>query len=78
MMQDTAKPTTTTTQANPNEFRAVEGGTEQKDGPTLLVTAYALIWAIMMTWVFFVWRKQAKLHERLDGLEREIAKAAKK
>ncbi len=58
------------------EFKAVEGGGETRSGTTLVVEAYALIWMILMTWLFLVWRKQAKLHARLDDLERAIDKAA--
>jgi hypothetical protein len=29
-----------------------------------------------MVWLVLLWRKQARLNERLDGLERAIAKAS--
>lgn len=57
------------------EFTAVEGG-EHFSGSTLLVEAYAAIWLVMMAWIFLLWRKQASLNERLEGLERTIDRAA--
>ncbi len=58
------------------DFRAVEGGvTEQYSGATLLVEAYAAIWLILMAWIFLMWRKQATLAARLDGLEAAIDRA---
>ena len=57
-------------------FQAVQGnGTEQYSGGVLLVTAYAVLWVIVLSWVVLVWRKQNVLDARLDGLEREIDKA---
>jgi hypothetical protein len=57
-------------------FQPVEGGNEQHSGSVLMVEAYALIWAILMVWLVTMWRKQARLNERLDGLEGAIAKAS--
>ena len=58
------------------EFTAVEGGNQQYSGSTLLVEAYAAIWLILMVWLFMLWRKQASLTARLDGLEAAIDRAA--
>ena len=64
---------------NPNDrstaFEAVEGG-EQHSGAVLLVEAYAAIWVFLLGFVFLQWVKQAKLHARLDDLERVIDRAA--
>jgi len=61
------------------DFEAVTGETgEHYSGYTLMVTAYGLIWAIMMAWIFLLWRKQASLNTRLDGLESAIGRAEKK
>lgn len=60
------------------EFKAVDGTGEQYDGNTLLVEAYAAIWLIMMVWFAFIWRKQANLSARVDGLEAAIARAERK
>ena len=59
-------------------FQAVKGEPEHYNGATLLVTAYAALWVILILWVAFVWRKQAALTARLDDLERVIDDAARK
>jgi CcmD family protein len=56
-------------------FQPVTGEAEHYSGETLLVSAYALIWVILLSWVALVWRKQSALDARIDDLEREIAKA---
>lgn len=57
------------------EFTAVEGG-EHYNGSTLMVVAYAAIWVLLMGWIYMLWRKQAVLADRLDGLEKSIDRAA--
>jgi hypothetical protein len=57
-------------------FQPTEGGTEQRSGATLLVEAYSLIWTLLMFWLVLLWRKQAALNKRLDGLEGAILKAS--
>jgi hypothetical protein len=59
-------------------FQAVKGEPEHYSGETLLVSAYAVLWVIILIWVALVWRKQAALTVRLDDLERVIDDAAKK
>jgi uncharacterized protein HemX len=56
-------------------FQPVTGEAEHYSGEGLLVSAYALIWVILLAWVGLVWRKQSALDTRLDDLEREIEKA---
>ena len=58
-------------------FQPVEGGTEHRSGETLLVSAYAGLWMVLLGWVMFQWTKQTALGRRLDELERLVAKAAK-
>ncbi len=57
-------------------FQAVQGEHEHYSGEVLLVSAYAALWAIVLLWVAFVWRKQSALSARLDDLERVIDQAA--
>jgi CcmD family protein len=57
------------------EFTAVETG-DHYNGSTLMVAAYAAIWVLLMAWIYLLWRKQAELAARLDGLERSIDRAA--
>jgi uncharacterized protein HemX len=56
-------------------FQPVTGEAEHYSGETLLVSAYAILWVILLSWVGLVWRKQSALDARLDDLEREIQKA---
>ena len=70
-----------TTQDTPNDratsFQAVEGNAaEHYSGSTLLVSAYAVVWVVLLAWVAIVWRKQSTLATRLDDLERVLDKAA--
>ena len=59
-------------------FQAVEGGPEQHSGANLLVAAYSVLWVILMTWLFTMWRKQASLHAKIDDLEKTLDRAAAK
>ena len=71
------QPTESPADSRATDFRPVEGGAaEQYSGATLLVEAYAAIWLILMAFILVVWRKQAALASRLDGLEAAIANAA--
>jgi hypothetical protein len=56
-------------------FQPVEGGTEHRSGETLLVAAYAGLWALLLFWVVVQWTKQTALSRRLDDLEGAIARA---
>src|SRR5262245_1168377 len=61
------------------EFNAVTGQTgEHYSGYTLMVEAYAAIWLIMMVWLVFLWRKQADLTSRVDGLEGALVRAERR
>ena len=57
-------------------FQAVQGEREHYSGEVLLVSAYAVVWVVLLAWVAIVWRKQGGLDARLHDLEREIDKAA--
>jgi CcmD family protein len=57
-------------------FQAVQGEPEHYSGETLLMSAYAVLWTILLLWVAFVWRKQSALDARLGDLEHEIGKAS--
>ena len=70
-----AAPVAPTPADRATEFTAVESG-EHYNGSTLMVVAYAAIWALLMGWIYMLWRKQALLGERLDGLEKSIDRAA--
>jgi CcmD family protein len=59
------------------EFRAVEGGTETMSGEVLLVEAYAACWLIVFLFIFFSWRKQARIDARVSELERAVSQGRK-
>jgi hypothetical protein len=57
-------------------FQALQGQSEHYSGEVLLVSAYAVLWALLLAWVALVWRKQSTLDAKLTELERQIDKAA--
>jgi hypothetical protein len=58
------------------DFHAAQGEPQQYSGETLLVSAYGMLWVVIMVWLAIGWRKQSRLTQRLDDLERAIDKAA--
>jgi CcmD family protein len=56
-------------------FRAVQGGSEMQSGEALLVEAYAAVWIILFAMIFFSWRRQRALDERVRTLEGALARA---
>ena len=75
-MLQTATTESTAPDDRATSFQPTEGGAEQRSGATLLVEAYAVIWTLLMFWLVLLWRKQAALNLRLDGLEGAIIKAS--
>jgi len=60
--------------ATPPSAPAAGGGRgESSSGELLMIEGYVFLWLALMAWLLFLWRKQARLHERLDGLEKAIA-----
>jgi hypothetical protein len=58
-------------------FQPLQGPqAEHYSGEVLLVSAYAILWVILISWIALVWRKESVLGARLADLEREIDKAA--
>jgi hypothetical protein len=58
-------------------FQAVSPGEAQHySGEGLLVSAYVILWTILLVWVALLWRKQSLLNTRLSDLERVIEKTA--
>jgi hypothetical protein len=57
-------------------FQPVQGGQEHYKGETLLVSAYAVLWVLLLAWVAFIWRKQGEMNARLFDLERVLDEAA--
>jgi hypothetical protein len=70
-----ASPTPGTVESRSQEFRPVTGGTtETSSAEALLVTAYVLMWAILMGFLFATFRRQAAVDKRLGELERALPK----
>jgi len=83
MIQDTSSGAATQNpQRTPDDrstsFQAVEGGGETRSGTALMVEAYAVIWTILLVYLVLLWRKQASINRRIDGLEAAIDRVAKK
>ena len=60
------------------EFVAVQGGKEGTSAQTLLVAAYLVMWALLLGFIFLGWRRAGRIAERLDGLEKSLARHEKK
>jgi hypothetical protein len=74
-------PTTTTTESAPADrattFQAVQGPqAEHYSGEVLLVSAYAILWTILIAWVAAMWRKQSTMNARVVELEQILDRAA--
>jgi hypothetical protein len=70
-----ASPAPATVESRSQEFRPVSGGsTDTSSAGTLLVTAYVLMWAILMAFLFATFRRQAAVDKRLAELERALPK----
>ncbi|MDF3072226.1 MAG: hypothetical protein K0R38_7827 [Polyangiaceae bacterium] len=75
MKQDKPAATTGTAEDRSQEFKAVTGGaTETSSAEALLITAYVLMWAILMGFLFVTFRRQAAVDKRLGDLERALPK----
>jgi CcmD family protein len=70
-----AQPSPTTSEQRSTSFRSVQGGEALQSGEKLLVEAYAVIWVLVFAMVFFSWRRQRKIDERIAGLEQAVAAA---
>lgn len=70
----------TPSQAHPDErstgFVAVEGGAETTSASGLLVTAYVVMWALLLAFVYLTWRRLQRIEGRLGELDRALARGA--
>jgi hypothetical protein len=70
-----ASPGTPTVEERSQEFKSVPGGpTNTSSAEALLITAYVLMWAILMGFLFQTFRRQAAVDKRLGELERALPK----
>ena len=69
------QPSSGTPESRSQEFVPVTGGpTETSSAEGLLITAYVLMWAILMGFLFVTFRRQAAVDKRLGELERSLSK----
>ena len=61
-------------QGRSSEFVAVTGAQgETTSATTMLVTAYALFWLLLLAFVWMTWRRQQSLSDRLRQIESRVA-----
>jgi CcmD family protein len=51
----------------------VQGGGETTSAAALLVTAYIVMWALLLGFVFLSWRRQGRVETRISELEKSLA-----
>ena len=69
------QPSPGTPESRSQEFVPVTGGpTETSSAEGLLITAYVLMWAILMGFLFVTFRRQAAVDKRMTDLERSLSK----
>jgi heme/copper-type cytochrome/quinol oxidase subunit 2 len=57
------------------QFVAVSGAAQENtSATTMLVTAYALFWIVLMGFIWMTWRHQQRIGARLRQLEVQLAK----
>jgi hypothetical protein len=64
--------------ARSTEFVAVQGGGDTTSAAALLITAYVLMWALLLGFVFLSWRRQGRVETRLSELEKALAQGGPK
>ena len=70
--------TLTDPSARSTEFVAVQGGGDTTSAATLLVTAYLVMWALLLGFVYLSWRRQGRVETRISELEKAIASGGPK
>jgi CcmD family protein len=74
--KDLPKPSALSPEERSTEFVSVEGGDDTTSAEALLVTAYALMWVMVLAFVFFSWRRQQRIEGRLAELEKQLREGA--
>lgn len=65
---------TATPQGRASEFVAVSGAeSETTSATTMLVTAYALFWLLLLGFIWLTWKRQQNLASRVQGIESKIS-----
>ena len=58
--------------ARSQQFVPVEGNTETTSAEALLVAAYLVMWALLIAFIGFGWRRQARVEARLAEIEKAV------
>ncbi len=66
---------TRTPQDRSTEFVPVQGGSEGASAGTLLVAAYAVMWAVLLGFVLLTWRRLSATDRRLSELDERLRKS---
>ena len=53
-------------------FQAVEGGEAMHSGPLLLLSAYAVLWALLLFWILRLSRMQTRLSVQIARVEKAL------
>jgi hypothetical protein len=82
LMTATAQPTgtpavPTTPEERAAEFAADPGSTETASAEALLIAAYVLMWAVLLVFLSFSWRRQRAIDDRIGSLEAALDTAEK-
>ena len=64
--------------ARSTEFVPVQGGGETTSAASLLITAYVVMWALLLGFVFLSWRRQGRVETRISELEKALAPSGSK
>ncbi|HLV22419.1 MAG TPA: CcmD family protein [Polyangiaceae bacterium] len=59
------------------QFVAVQGGGETTSAEALLVSAYIVIWLLLLGFVWLTWKRQRGIEARLGDLEKALQKSAR-
>jgi len=70
--------TLTDPSARSTEFVAVQGGGDTTSAAALLITAYIVMWALLLGFVWLSWRRQGKVETRISELEKALASEVSK
>lgn len=61
--------------ARSTEFVADQGGGEGTSASSLLVSAYVVMWVLLLGFLFMSWRRQQRIESRLTELDKALARA---
>ncbi len=63
----------TSPESRSTEFVAVQGGPETTSASTLMVVAYVAMWALVFGFLVQGFRRQRRIDQRLNELDRALA-----